>query len=108
MTAFAADAAGSTTPAILTARTGAGGTDTIPAGSYVIWRNTGAGSHGVTLSNGQTVDGLTVSTRTWTMAAGEVRGGRVNPNWGDASGQVTVTISTGTLTEVVYYVLGGF
>lgn len=108
MAAFAADAAGTTTPAILTARTGAAGTDTVPAGSYVIWRNTGAGSHGVALSNSLTNDGLTITGRSWTMAAGEVRGGRVNPAWGDANGQVTVTVSTGTLTEVVYYVLGGF
>lgn len=107
MTAFAADAAGSTNGTILTARTGAGGTDTIPAGSYVVWRNTGAGSHGVTLSNALTNDGLTIATRTFTMAAGEVRGGRINPLWGDSSGQVTVTITTGTLTEVVYYVIGG-
>lgn len=107
MTAFAADAAGSSTPAILTARTGAGGTDTIPGGSYVVWRNTGAGSHTVTLSNAGTSDGLTIAARTWTMAAGEVRGGRVNPNWADSTNQVTVTIGTGTLTEVVYYVIGG-
>jgi len=72
----------------------------------MVIRNTGAGSHTVTFTNNQQVEGLTVSARVVTLAAGEVWAGRVSNNWGDSSGQVGVAIN-GTASEVVYYLLGG-
>lgn len=96
----------STAGTLVPARTGSASADTVPAGAMVVWRNTGAGSHTVTLTNNLTQDGLTVANRVITLAAGEVWVGRVNPAWGDANGRVGVAIN-GTATEVVYYVLGG-
>jgi hypothetical protein len=95
-----------TSGAVVTARTGTASADTVPAGSLVVWRNTGAGSHTVTLTNNQTVEGLAVSNRVITLAAGEVWAGRVSPSWGDSNGNVGVAIN-GTASEVVYYILGG-
>lgn len=106
MTAYAADAAGSSLGSALTARTGTTSGDTVPAGSYVVWRNTGAGSHTVTLTNNLTNDGLSVSSRVITIPAGAVYGGRVNSAWGDSNGLVAVAIN-GTAAEVTYYVIGG-
>jgi hypothetical protein len=71
-----------------------------------VWRNTGAGSHTVTLTNNFTYGGLTVSSRIITLGAGEVWVGRVDPAWADSSGNVGVAIN-GTASEVIYYVLGG-
>ncbi len=106
MTDFAADAASGTAETALTARTGTASSDTVPGGSYVVWRNTGAGSHTVTLTNNLTQDGLSVSSRIITIPAGQVWGGRVNPAWSDSAGRVGVAIN-GTASEVVYYVIGG-
>jgi hypothetical protein len=105
MADFTADAASSSVGTLLTARTGTTSGDTVPAGSYVIWRNTGAGSHTVTLGNNYLVDGLGVTGRVITMAAGTVYGGRINPLWGDANGRVSLAINA-TAAEVTYYVLG--
>lgn len=106
MTAFAADAAGSNLGTLLTARTGTASADTVPGGSYVVWRNTGAGSHTITLGNNYTPDGLVVTGRAIVMAAGTVYGGRIEPRWADSSNQVSVGIN-GTAAEIVYYVVGG-
>lgn len=92
--------------ALLPPRTGTTSSDTVPAGAMLVIRNTGAGSHTFTLTNNQQVEGLTVSNRVITLAAGEVWSGRVSNNWGDANGLVGVAIN-GTASEVVYYVLGG-
>lgn len=105
MTDFAADLAASITGAALTKRTGAAG-DTVPAGAYVLWINSGAGSHTITLANNKTDQGLTISTRVITVAAGGAWGGRIDPQVGDANGRVGVTIS-GTTAEITYYIVGG-
>lgn len=105
MADYAADAAGSNVGTALTARTGTASADTVPAGAYLIVRNTGAGSHTVTFGNNFTADGLTVSGRVWTIPAGAVYGGRVEARWGDANGRVSVAIN-GTASEVVYYIPG--
>jgi plastocyanin len=106
MTAYAATSASSTVGTLIPARTGTASSDTVPAGSFVVWRNTGAGSHTVTLTNSQTSDGLTISNRIITLAAGEVWAGRINPLWADANGAVAVAIN-GTAAEVIYYIIGG-
>lgn len=106
MTDYAADAAGSSAGSALTPRTGTASADTVPAGAYVIWRNTGAGSHTVTLTNNQLVDGLTVTARVLTIAAAGVWAGRVPASYGDSNGRVQVAIN-GTATEITYYVAGG-
>lgn len=106
MTDYAAENVAATTGATVTARTGTAAADTVPAGALVLWRNTGAGAHVVTLTNSATQDGLTVANRTITIAAGATKAGRVNPAWGDANGLVAVAID-GTAAEVSYYVMGG-
>lgn len=106
MADYAAQSVASTTGALLTQRTGTSSSDTVPGGSIVLWRNTGAGSHTVTLTNNATQDGLAVSNRVITLAAGEAWCGRVNSAWADANNRVAVAIN-GTASEVVYYVLGG-
>lgn|SRR4051812_12290823 len=106
MTDFAADLAASITGAALTKRTGTASADTVPAGAYVVWVNSGAGAHTVTLTNNKTDQGLAISTRVITIAAGGAWGGRIDPQVGDASGRVGVAIN-GTATEVTYYVVGG-
>lgn len=106
MAAYSGTNVATTAGALVPARTGTTNADTVPAGAVVVWRNSGAGSHTVTLTNNSTQDGLTVANRVITLAAGEVWAGRVNPAWGDSSGNVAVAIN-GTASEVVYYVLGG-
>lgn len=105
MADFAADNTNSTAGGVLTARTGAvAGTDTVPSGARIIARNTGAGSLTITLVNNQTVDGLTVSARTHVLAAGAVRSFTVNPLWADANGRVGIGVTTGTATDLTYYI----
>lgn len=106
MTDYAADSASSSTGTTLTPRTGTASADTVPAGAYVIWRNTGAGTHVVTLTNSATNDGLAVANRTISIPASGVKGGRINPAWGDANGRVAVAIDA-TAAEVTYYIVGG-
>lgn len=105
MADYAADAAGSSAGAALTARTGTTSSDTVPAGAYVIWRNTGAGSHTVTLTNNFVTDTGNAPSRVLTIAAGAVWGARVTSQWGDSSGRVAVAIN-GTANEITYYVVG--
>lgn len=105
MADYAADAASSTTGAVLTARTGTASADTVPAGAFVIWRNTGAGSHTVTLTNNFTTDTGIAPARVITLAAGAFHGARVGAGWGDAGGRVQVAIN-GTASEVTYFVVG--
>lgn len=104
MAAYTATNVSSNVGTLVAARTGTASSDTVPAGSLVVWRNSGAGSHTVTLTNNQTSDGLTIANRVITLGAGEVWAGRVKPEWGDANGQVAVAIN-GTASEVVYYVM---
>src|SRR5687768_13089302 len=104
MADYTADAAGTSSGAALTARTGTAAADTVPAGAYVIWRNTGAGAHTITLTNNQLVDGSAVAAKVLTLAAGEVRGSRVPSSYGDANGRVQVAINL-TAAEITYYVV---
>ncbi len=106
MADYAADAASGTAGTLLTVRTGTTSSDTVPAGAYVVWRNAGAGSHTVTLTNNATQDGLGVDDRVITLAAGAFWGGRINHAWGDASGRVGVAIN-GTANEITYLIIGG-
>lgn len=106
MANYAAENVASTAGSTVTARTGTASSDTVPAGSLVLWRNTGAGTHVVTLTNNQQVDGLTVANRTISMTTNTAKAGRINQNWGDSNGNVAVAID-GTAAEVSYYVMGG-
>lgn len=106
MTDYAADAASSSVGTTLTVRTGTTSSDTVPAGSYVVWRNSGAGAHTVTLTNNKTDDGLAITNRTVPLAAGVFKGERINPSWGDSNGRVAVGID-GTASEVTYMIIGG-
>lgn len=106
MTAYAADNAASTAGTTTTKRTGTASADTVPAGALVLWVNTGAGTHVVTLTNSATQDSLAVANRTISILTGTAKIGRINSLWGDANGQVAVAID-GTAAEVTYYVLGG-
>jgi hypothetical protein len=88
------------------------GTDTVPAGCVLLVRNTGAGTHVLTVGIGATLDsGLlpgTVSgagTRTITMTTGQVMAVRVPANYGDANGRVPFGVD-GTPSEVKYTVIG--
>jgi hypothetical protein len=86
--------------------TGTASADTVPAGSIVLWRNTGAGSHTVTLTTNNLAGGLAVADMVITVANGTQQVGRVLPEWGDANGRVAVAIN-GTAAEVLYTILGG-
>lgn len=90
----------------VTERSGTTSSDTVSAGSFVLWRNTGAGTHVVTLTTNNTEDGLAVADRTISIPAGTVKAGPVLEEWGDADGKVPVAID-GTASEVKYYVMGG-
>jgi plastocyanin len=103
MTDFAADSVDSITGAAVTKRTGTASADTVPAGSTVLWINSGAGSHTVTLTSNNTYQGLTVNNRVITVAAGGAYQSRVDPGAGDANGRVPVAIN-GTATEITYYI----
>lgn len=87
-------------------RTGSASSDTVAAGTTVLWRNTGAGTHVVTLTTNNTVGDLAVADRTISLAAGQTKAGPVPTQWGDVNGKVAVAID-GTPTEVKFYVLGG-
>jgi len=87
----------------VTERTGTASSDTVSAGSTVLWRNTGAGTHVVTLTTNNTDLGLPVGDRTISIPAGTAKVGAVPEVWGDANGRVGVAID-GTATEVKFYV----
>ncbi|PZG17801.1 hypothetical protein C1I95_14725 [Micromonospora craterilacus] len=91
--------------AALTTRTGTTNADTLPAGSVVVARNAGAGAHTMTLTVGAQFDGLAVSSRVHTVAAGGVYAFRVPAAYGDANGRVPLAIN-GTASEVTYHILG--
>lgn len=106
MTDYASvDVTGSTGTTV-TERSGTTSSDTVTAGSVVLWRNTGAGTHVVTLTTNNTVGDLAVADRTISIAAGTNKAGRVPLAWGDSNGKVQVAID-GTASEVKYSVLGG-
>ncbi len=106
MTDYAADAASSTVGTTLTVRTGTASSDTVPAGSYVVFQNTGAGTHVVTLTNNYATDTGVPPVRSISMPAGGFKGVRINSAWGDANGRVAVGVD-GTVAEVKYMIIGG-
>jgi hypothetical protein len=87
----------------------AAGTDTVPAGCCLLLRNTGAGTHVVSLAIGSTQDGLIpgnpIGYRPISMANGTVYLVRVPANYGDANGRVGIGVD-GTAAEVKYNVIG--
>lgn len=106
MTDYAATDVSTNVGTTVPERTGATSGDTVPAGASVLWRNTGAGTHVVTLTTNNTVGDLAVADRTISIPAGGVKAAPVPPQWGDANGRVQVAID-GTATEVKFYVLEG-
>ena len=107
MTDYAATDVSSNAGTALTERSGTSSSDTVEAGSTVLWRNTGAGTHVVTLTTNNTVSGdLAVADRTITLTTGQIKAGRVPTQWGDGNGRVPVAID-GTASEVKYYVMTG-
>lgn len=90
----------------ITERSGTASSDTVTAGSIVLWRNTGAGAHVVTLTTNNTVNSLAVADQPITLSAGQVKVSRVLLAWGDADGKVAVAVDD-TASEVKYYVMGG-
>jgi hypothetical protein len=107
VTDFPAENGYLTAGGVVTKRTGTASSDTVPGGSMVVWVNTGAGSHTVTLGNNQLADGLAVSGRVLTIGATSAQSSQINPLWADSSNRVSVTIN-GTAAEVTYYILSGF
>lgn len=107
MADFPAESAGLTAGGSITERSGAASGDTVPAGSIVFMRNTGAGAHDVTFTNNQQVEGLAVANRTVAMPASAIKSVRIASTWGDANGRVAMAVANATPTELKYYILGG-
>ncbi len=90
---------------VVVERTGTASADTVPAGARVLWRNTGAGAHNVTLTTNNTTQGLAVADQVINLTAGQAKLSTVANEWGDANGRVAVAID-GTASEVRYYLMG--
>lgn len=106
MTDFAAESIATSAGGALTERSGTAiATNTVPAGSRIVARNTGAGTHTIVLPVGSTFDSLAVANRTITLTAGQIWGFTIPPGYGDANGRVGLYIGEGTQSEVKYYVL---
>lgn len=103
MTDFAADSVDSITGGTVTKRTATASSDTVPAGATVLWVNSGAGSHTVTLTSNNTYQGLAIPARIITVAAGGAYQSRIDPNAGDTNGRVPVAVN-GTAAEITYYI----
>ena len=107
MTAYAAENAASTAGGVVTKRTGTASSDSVAAGSIVLWVNAGAGTHVVTITTNNTTQGLAVADQTISIPATSAKASLIWPDWGDGNGQCAVAID-GTPGEVTYYLLGGF
>jgi hypothetical protein len=89
----------------------AAGTDTVPAGCLLLLRNTGAGTHVVSLAiaaqaaSDGLIPGNPIGFRPISMANGTVYLVRVPASYGDANGRVGIGVD-GTPTEVKYNVIG--
>lgn len=92
--------------AAVTERSGTTSSDTVEAGTLILWRNTGAGTHVVTITTNNTEDGLPVDSQTISLTAGQNKAARVLKKWGDANGRCAVGID-GTASEVKYSLLSG-
>lgn len=107
MTDYAATDVSSSVGTTVTERAGTSSSDTVAAGSLVLWRNTGAGTHVVTVTTNNTAAGsLAVADQTISLPAGTNKASRIRPEWGDVNGRCAVAID-GTASEVKYSVLGG-
>lgn len=102
------DAVSSTAAAgtVVVERSGTAAADTVPGGSTVLWRNTGAGTHNVTLTTNNTPYGLALGDLVITLTAGQNKVNKIPTEWGDANGRVQVAID-GTAAEVKFSVLSG-
>lgn len=105
MTNYAATDVTSDVGTAVTERTGASSGDTVPGGATVVWRNTGAGAHVVTLTTNNLDGDLAVADRTISLSAGQVKVGKIKDKWADVDGHVQVAIDS-TASEVKYLVLG--
>jgi hypothetical protein len=105
LTDYAADAAKLIAGNTTTKRTGTASADTVPGGSVVVWVNTGAGTHVVTLTTNNTPYGLALADQTISISATSAKVSFIHPDWADTSNRVAVAID-GTAAEVTYYVLG--
>lgn len=83
----------------------AAGTDTYAAGTVLLARNTGAGTHVVTVACNFTVDGLAVASRSISIPTLGIRAIRIPASYGDANGQASVGVD-GTASEVKFYPIG--
>lgn len=106
MADYAAEAANLTAGGLVTKRTGTASADTVPVGAVVVWVNTGAGTHNITLTTNNLSQGLAVADQAIQLLTATAKSSRIWPEWGDANGRVAVAID-GTAAEVTYYVLGG-
>lgn len=104
MTDYTATDVTSNVGTVVTERSGTTSADTVPGGCLVLWRNTGAGAHVVTLTTNLTVGDLAVADRIINLAAGQNKAGPVPTEWADANNHVQVAID-GTASEVKYSVL---
>lgn len=105
MTDYAAESANASGGTAITKRTGTASADTVPAGAVVLWVNTGAGTHVITLTTSNTASGLAVADQTISVATNSAKSSRILHEWADANGRVAVAID-GTANEVSYYILG--
>lgn len=106
MADYAAENAAVPSGTAITERSGTASADTVPGGAVVLWRNTGAGTHVVTLTTNNTSYGLAVADQTISIPAGTAKASRIQSEWADANGRCGVAID-GTASEVKYHVLGG-
>lgn len=107
MTDYAATDVSASSGTAITERSGTSSSDTVEAGALVLWRNTGAGTHVVTITTNNTAAGsLAVADQTISIPAGTNKAARVRPEWGDVNGRCAVAID-GTASEVKYSVMGG-
>lgn len=91
---------------LVTERSGAtAGTDTVPAGARLLMRNTGAGTHVVTMVTNNTPFGLALADNPITLTTGQNKWVTVPAEFGDTNGRVGIGVD-GTAAEVKYYVLG--
>src|ERR1700741_15159 len=104
MTDFDAVSSRATAGTAGTERSGTASSDTVPGGSTVLWRNTGAGTHNITLTTNNTSYGLAVTDQPIALTTGQNKVSYIQPEWADANNRVGVAVD-GTASEVKYYVL---
>lgn len=91
---------------VVTEHSGTASSDTVTAGSTVLWRNTGAGTHVVTITTNNTENGLAVADQPISLTAGQNKVSKILEKWGDANGKCAIAID-GTPSEVKFDVIGG-